>query len=305
MRTNARGGAEHARVRPAGSGRAHVFVQAHRGYSSRYPEQTLLAFREAVRVGSERLEMDLGLTADNRVVLIHDNSVDRTTDGTGNVRDFPLERLKRLDAGRWKSERFAGERIPTLDEVIDEIPAPTELNLEIKALKIERGEMEATVGAALERIRRRQAGGRVIFSSFSLDALLFVRSLDPDARLLLIDWSDPAEHAGLDAAIEHRLYAWTAPARHATEERVRKAVEAGLITHIGGTAIDESALRYVQWGVHGLSNDDPETLIRFLAENHLRAGDSTAGDTPAGDNPAGDTTANDTRTNDTTAGDRL
>ncbi|MFO7780253.1 MAG: glycerophosphodiester phosphodiesterase family protein, partial [Spirochaetia bacterium] len=106
--------------------RDHIFVQAHRGSTTDYPELTLAAFEAAVEAGADRIEMDLAITSDEEVVLMHDISVDRTTDGSGRVESFTLRELQRLDAGSWHSQRFAGERVPTLREVIEMVDGRAE-----------------------------------------------------------------------------------------------------------------------------------------------------------------------------------
>lgn len=249
----------------------YIFVQAHRGFSSDYPEQTIPAFQAAIDAGADRLEMDLSLTRDGEVVLIHDSTVDRTTDGSGPVSLFRLDQLRRLDAGSWKSQEFAGARIPTLREVIRLADASVTLNLEIKVVNVAAEEVRETIATALGVVDEEEAGERVVFSSFSIDALRAVRSVNPSRRLLLIDWSDPAEVDGLEIAISEGIYGWTTRSRFAYEERIRRASEAGLVTHIGGVAPGTDLWRYVEWGIGGFSADNPATLIRFLAEHGYRS----------------------------------
>ncbi|MGM9652522.1 MAG: glycerophosphodiester phosphodiesterase [Eubacteriales bacterium] len=97
----------------------NIYVAAHRGWSEKYPENTMEAFRAAIALGVDQVETDIRVTADGELVLIHDAAVDRTTNGTGNVCDYSLAELRRLDAGAWKGEEFAGCRIPTLTEFMD------------------------------------------------------------------------------------------------------------------------------------------------------------------------------------------
>jgi len=92
---------------------------AHRGFSAVAPENTLSAFCAALQHGANAIEFDVQLSADGVPVIIHDATVDRTTDGSGNVRDKTLTQLKQLDAGLWFSDRFIGERIPTFQEALD------------------------------------------------------------------------------------------------------------------------------------------------------------------------------------------
>ncbi len=105
---------------------------AHRGAMATHPENTLPAFREAVRLGVEMIEMDARMTADSHLVILHDKTVDRTTDGTGRLSDLTLEEVKRLDAGSWKNPDFAGTRIPTLEEALLVIPENIWINVHVK-----------------------------------------------------------------------------------------------------------------------------------------------------------------------------
>lgn len=107
-------------------------ICAHRGASDTHPENTLAAFREAIRLGAHMIEFDVALSKDGKLVLVHDATVDRTTDGEGPVSELTLAELKKLDAGSWKGGRFEGERIPTLDEALAIMPDNIWLNVHLK-----------------------------------------------------------------------------------------------------------------------------------------------------------------------------
>ena len=107
-------------------------ICAHRGANDTHPENTLAAFREANRLGVHMIEFDVALTKDGRLVLMHDATVDRTTDGSGRVSDLTLDELKSLDAGSWKGAEFKGERTPTLDETLAMMPENIWLNVHLK-----------------------------------------------------------------------------------------------------------------------------------------------------------------------------
>ena len=91
----------------------HVKVCAHRGASDTHPENTIEAFREAIRLGAQMIEFDVALSRDGKLVLMHDSTVDRTTNGKGPVSQLTLEELKKLDAGVYKAKHFAGATVPT------------------------------------------------------------------------------------------------------------------------------------------------------------------------------------------------
>jgi alkaline phosphatase D len=107
-------------------------ICAHRGASESHPENTLSAFREAIRLGAQMIEFDVALSRDGKLVLMHDSTVDRTTDGKGLVSKLTLAELKSLDAGSWKGDKFKGERIPTLDEALAIMPENIWLNVHLK-----------------------------------------------------------------------------------------------------------------------------------------------------------------------------
>src|SRR5690625_6609337 len=107
-------------------------IIAHRGASGNAPENTLAAFQLAVEEGADGIELDVHLSKDGELVVIHDDTLDRTTNGTGRVQDKDLDELKTYDAGSWFDSKFASERIPLLQEVIDILPDDVFLNVEIK-----------------------------------------------------------------------------------------------------------------------------------------------------------------------------
>ena len=111
-----------------------VRIAAHRGNSKYYPENTLIAFRSALSMPVDQLEIDLHMCKDGHIVMMHDHTVDRTTNGTGRVRDLTLAQLKELDAGSWKGEQFAGTQIPTFIEFLEMLKDYPEMtvNVELK-----------------------------------------------------------------------------------------------------------------------------------------------------------------------------
>lgn len=105
---------------------------AHRGAMATHPENTLPAFRAAISAGAHMIEFDVQLTKDNELVVMHDATVDRTTNGTGLVTELTFEEIRKLDAGSWKASDFAGERVPTMREVLEIMPVNIWLNVHLK-----------------------------------------------------------------------------------------------------------------------------------------------------------------------------
>lgn len=107
-------------------------ICAHRGANETHPENTLAAFAEAIRLGAQMIEFDVQMTKDNQLVIMHDEKVNRTTNGRGLVGSLSLKKIKKLDAGKWKSRRFKRERVPTLKEALDIMPKNIWLNIHLK-----------------------------------------------------------------------------------------------------------------------------------------------------------------------------
>jgi glycerophosphoryl diester phosphodiesterase len=110
----------------------NIFVAAHRGWSAKYPENTMEAFRAAAEAGVDQIETDIRITKDGELVLMHDHTVDRTTNGTGLVREKTLAEIRALDAGSWKGAEFAGYKVPTLKEFMDYIATLPEMTIDFE-----------------------------------------------------------------------------------------------------------------------------------------------------------------------------
>ena len=140
-------------------------VMAHRGYSGAYPENTMLSFREAVKVGCDAIEMDVHETRDGRLVVIHDERLDRTTDGTGRICDHTFDELQQFNAAKRFEGKYAPERIPSFDEYCEWASGErVGHNIEIKTDKIYYHDIERKIWATIERYGLEH---KVMFSSFN------------------------------------------------------------------------------------------------------------------------------------------
>ena len=149
---------------------------AHRGASSAAPPNTLAAFEKAVELGADGIEFDVHLSADGVPVVIHDFTVDGTTDGSGRVAEMTLAQLEQLDAGSSFDPAFAGERIPTLVQVLETCGNRLLLNIELKDLSLRDSGLERAVIAQVEQ---RGLGNRVILSSFNPFSLRRAKKIAP------------------------------------------------------------------------------------------------------------------------------
>lgn len=165
--------AEHPLLAQIAAGK--VFALGHRGARAYAPMNTIPSFLLAMEQGADGVELDVWRTRDGHLVVIHDDTVDSTTDGSGHIHDMTLAEVKALDAGAWFDPRYAGVRIPTLDEVFDALPTSAVINVEIKKLEDEAPDTDGIEALTAACILRHQAQDRVIVSSFNRHALRHFR----------------------------------------------------------------------------------------------------------------------------------
>jgi glycerophosphoryl diester phosphodiesterase len=183
-------------------------IIAHRGASRQAPENTMPAFIKAIELGAGGIELDVHLSSDGRLVVIHDEQVDRTSNGTGFVRDMSFSELKELDFGSWFSTKYKDERIPELEEVLKLIEKwDGLLNIEIKNGPVFYPGIERAVADAIEK---HKLAGRTIVSSFNHYSLVEIRKINPSiktAPLYEAGLFEPWEYARrLGATAIHPLF---------------------------------------------------------------------------------------------------
>jgi glycerophosphoryl diester phosphodiesterase len=163
-------------------------VFAHRGASAYAPENTLAAFQLAIEQGADGIELDVNLTADGHVVVIHDSIVDNTTNGSGEVRDMELKILKSFDAGSWFAPKFKGEKVPTLDEVLKLVGEDVFTNIELKQ-KYFISPLDQLPGKVAALVEKHNLKNKIIFSSFNPWALIKIHRLLPSVPVGLLIFS--------------------------------------------------------------------------------------------------------------------
>ena len=159
-------------------------IIGHRGFRAKYPENTLSGFKAAILSGVSMIELDVQLSSDGHLVVIHDDDVDRTTNGKGPVTSHTLAELKKLDAGTWFDARFKNEPIPTLEEVLDIVGDKSLINIEIKVKPNQRVEVLGNIEKiTLALIRRKNIEKQVLVSSFNKKILESIRQTNPTVAL--------------------------------------------------------------------------------------------------------------------------
>ncbi|MDE2748718.1 MAG: glycerophosphodiester phosphodiesterase family protein [Chloroflexota bacterium] len=237
-----------------------TLVFGHRGALAQAPMNTLAAFDCARQQGADGIELDLQLSRDGHLVVIHDYTVDATTDGHGDVAEMSLAELKRLDAGAWFSAAFAGERIPTLDEVFDAFGDKLLINVEIKSSPAWGYRADKLLA---ECVRRHGMSERVIVSSFDPVILRNLRQMMPAAIMGFLYQPDmPAAHYLPLKRLWHQ-------ARHPRQDMVDQgymnwARAQRYFVNVWTVNDGERALELGRLGVNTIITDEPATIIRAL-----------------------------------------
>jgi glycerophosphoryl diester phosphodiesterase len=240
---------------------ARTRVIAHRGFSGAAPENTLAAVRAAIEVRADMVEIDVTLSADGRIVVIHDETLDRTTDGIGEVAQLTLAELRQLDAGSWFDPSFAGERIPTLEQVLTEVDGRILLNIEIKSEAVDRG----VVGKVASAVRELGMIDQVVVSSFSPTALEQMHELAPEIRTAVL--YNTKVHEGRDAVeIVTGLGAsvFNIKRQRLTRKMLRRCQEHDVPVGIYTVNKPRRMRRLVKRGIDAIFTDHPDRLLEIL-----------------------------------------
>ncbi|WP_068621210.1 glycerophosphodiester phosphodiesterase [Paenibacillus tuaregi] len=161
-------------------------IIGHRGAAGHAPENTLKSIVTALKQGVQGIEIDAQLTKDNHVVIIHDFTVDRTTNGRGKIHELTLEEIRSLDAGSAFRPEFGGELVPTLEEVLELIPSDVLLNVELKQIAYERRNLEEKVAESIAKYNR---ADHTIISSFDHYSLKRIHEIDPTLQTGLLTYT--------------------------------------------------------------------------------------------------------------------
>jgi len=232
---------------------------AHRGASGSFPENTRPAFENAIAAGADMIEVDCQVTKDGHVVAFHDERLRRTAGARGALKDKTLEQIKKFDVGRWRKKIFKGERILTLEEVLEIIGGRADLCLDIKHYPDSQPGIELKLLFILSHYDYLD---RTIFSSFNFRCLSRVRELAPEARVGVLygcgTKEDPLETAKqLDAASIH------VQKELATRDFLDKAWATGLDVHVWTVNELRDMEKFVSLGVQGLVSDFPERFCKL------------------------------------------
>lgn len=240
---------------------------SHRGASAYAPEHTIAAYEMGEKMHGDYIELDLQMTKDGHLIAMHDVTLDRTTDGTGSVKDYTLNEIKQLDAGSWFNEKYPyaskaeyeGLKVPTLEEVFKKFGKNNSYYIETKSPDVYPG-MEKELLRLVEKYKINK--NKLLVQSFSPQSLKVMNELDPTIKLVqLISYKANAEIT--DAEIrEIKQYAMGIGPNHTylNEEYVQKVVNGGLELHPYTVNDKERMKQLINWGVTGMFTNHPDLL---------------------------------------------
>ena len=237
-------------------------VFAHRGWSGKYPENTMLAFEKAIELDIDGIELDVHMSKDRQLVIIHDESVNRTCNGRGFVRDMTVEELKALDASAGFAGVYGKNEIPTLREYMERVKdLPLVTNIE---LKTNVNDYEGLPEMVYDMIKEYGLQDRVIISSFNHYTVMRMKAIAPELKygFLSSSWIlDIGEYCKkYDVPCYHPLF------NNCTPELVKEMKDYGLEINAYTVNLEEDIRRLCQLGIDGIIGNYPDLIKQVIAE---------------------------------------
>lgn len=242
---------------------------AHRGASGHAPENTMGAFQKGFEMKADYIEIDVQMTEDGELVVIHDTTVDRTTNGTGYVGDLTLEEIRQLDAGSWFSEAYADEKVPTFEEVLDAFRGKVGILIELKAPELYPGVEEKIADALMERNMDQPNNEKIIIQSFNHESMKKSKELLPDLPHGVLagpSWANVTE----EQLAQFATYAdyFNPNMNIVTDELVSDVHEAGMKIFPYTSRTQEQAFHLFNLNVDGIVTDYPEHVYYHPVKNN-------------------------------------
>jgi glycerophosphoryl diester phosphodiesterase len=240
-------------------------IFAHRGACAHAPENTIAAFELALAQHADAIELDVKLSADGYVVVVHDPTVDRTTDGHGRVRDLTLADLKALGAGKGFSGAYPNEKIPTLDEVFEAVGKQTFINVELTNYSTRR---DALVETVCMLVKKHQMQERVLFSSFLASNLTKARNFLPEVPRGLLAMEGLTGVWARSFGFSFGKYDALHPnLRDVAQQQATRVHRLKRRLFVWTVNEEQDMRRLFHWGVDGIFTDDPGLAVKVRAES--------------------------------------
>lgn len=237
-------------------------ILAHRGDLAHAPENTIPAFSQAIAKGADGVELDAKLTADGHVIVFHDTTVDRTTNGKGKVASFALDEIRKLDAGSWFDSEFANTKVPLLEEVFETIGKDKLINIELTNYSTRNDGLTQKV---CELIKKRNNQAQIIFSSFFASNLKIAEQMLPEIPRGLLAMPGLVGLWARSFGFMFGEYQALHPhISDVTKEQVNRVHRLKRRVHVWTANKPEELNRLKDFGVDGIFTDDPAEAVRVL-----------------------------------------
>ena len=237
-------------------------IFAHRGASGYAPENTLTAIKKAIEMKADGIEIDIQLTKDGKIVVMHDWKVDRTTTGRGFVYELDFDYIRSLDAGQWYTKDFIGEVVPTLEEVLDILPNDIMLNIEIKDTARKHSNIEEKMLEVLKKYPEKF--DNIIVSSFHHDKIKRLQELEPKLKLALLTDSEFIEIEKYLSTNGLNSFSYHPEINLISKEDVEILHKKGIKVFVWTVNKEEDLAYLIKLGVDGVITNYPDIMKELL-----------------------------------------
>ncbi|PZE19821.1 glycerophosphodiester phosphodiesterase [Paenibacillus xerothermodurans] len=238
-------------------------IIAHRGAKGMAPENTLAAFRLALSQGCQGIELDIHLTADDHIVVCHDSTLDRTTNGSGAIVNQTLMEIQAYDAGGWCADEYKGEIVPTLDEVFELVPQTVMINIEVK--NAYSGRIECKL---IDLLRQRGRVEDVVISSFDHKCIRRIKQMEPRLKIGLLYQANLLDPVAYARGFDVEVYSLHPQFQMLDAEDVQQAVAQGLRVYPFTANSEKDLSRLMEMGVSGIITDFPCRMKELVDARH-------------------------------------
>lgn len=243
-----------------------TLVIAHRGFSGIAPENTIASFQKAIDVGADMIEFDVSLSKDNFPMVIHDKTINRTTNGKGKVSDFTLQQLKTFDAGSWYKAKFNDEKIPTLEEVILLSKDKIMLNIEIKKYSVKRAiKIDGLEYKIVKMLEEYDMISQVLISSFSRVAIQRIKEFNSDIPTALL-YRFGINRALIKLFDKSGIYSFNQGKRFFSKKALNDIHNSGIKLNLYTVNQKREMKKFINLGVDGIITNHPDKLIQVINE---------------------------------------
>lgn len=234
---------------------ASMQIVAHRGFSGLFPENTLLSIKKALELGVNFIEIDIRQTRDRELIVMHDEKVDRTTDGTGFVKEMSFREIRKYDAGRWKG--FPGEKVPHISEIFEIMDGNTGLLIEIKECEIDK---------LVRFIEKKGIRIPVYFGSFNIEYVRKLRVMMPEIATALITTNIPENLLELMAIGVRKLDIYF---KSLNTDKVSNLIASGFLVNVWTPDKRRDLIFCTKMGVQFITTNRPDRLKKIVRATQL------------------------------------